>query len=117
MFQNTVRPRGRPRSFDERQALEKAIQVFWSKGYDEIVDRHPVVTLRPEDLGRLFQRLPLIEAARSTARPDGIVKHSVQNSLTISIVPINIELNSSKKQGGLYFAGPLRASPFTMETL
>ena len=34
MIQNTVRPRGRPRSFDETGALEKAIQVFWSKGYD-----------------------------------------------------------------------------------
>lgn len=26
--------RGRPRSFDELDALEKATQVFWSKGYD-----------------------------------------------------------------------------------
>src|SRR5271155_3973099 len=34
MFQNSERPRGRPRSFDERDALEKATQVFWSKGYD-----------------------------------------------------------------------------------
>ncbi|HVY21169.1 MAG TPA: TetR/AcrR family transcriptional regulator [Bauldia sp.] len=34
MFPNTVRPRGRPRSFDERQALEKATLVFRSKGYD-----------------------------------------------------------------------------------
>src|SRR5271169_1277277 len=34
MFQNAVKPRGRPRSFDERDALEKATQVFWSKGYD-----------------------------------------------------------------------------------
>jgi AcrR family transcriptional regulator len=34
MFQNASRPRGRPRSFDERDALEKATQVFWSKGYD-----------------------------------------------------------------------------------
>src|SRR5271166_5486127 len=34
MFRNTARPRGRPRSFDERQALEKATQVFWSQGYD-----------------------------------------------------------------------------------
>jgi AcrR family transcriptional regulator len=34
MFQNDARPRGRPRSFDERDALEKATQVFWSKGYD-----------------------------------------------------------------------------------
>ena len=34
MIQNTARPRGRPRSFDETGALEKATQVFWSKGYD-----------------------------------------------------------------------------------
>src|SRR5271163_3961653 len=36
MFQNTARPRGRPRSFDESEALEKATQVFWSKGYDGV---------------------------------------------------------------------------------
>ncbi len=36
MFQNTARPRGRPRSFDERDALEKATQVFWLKGYDGV---------------------------------------------------------------------------------
>ena len=27
---------GRPRRFDEREALEKATQVFWSKGYDAV---------------------------------------------------------------------------------
>ena len=31
-----ARSRGRPRSFDEKQALEKAIQVFRSKGYDGV---------------------------------------------------------------------------------
>ncbi len=36
MFQNSAKPRGRPRGFDERQALEKATQVFWSKGYDGV---------------------------------------------------------------------------------
>ena len=36
MFQNTAIPRGRPRSFDETGALEKATQVFWSKGYDGV---------------------------------------------------------------------------------
>ncbi len=36
MFQNAGKPRGRPRSFDERDALEKATQVFWSKGYDGV---------------------------------------------------------------------------------
>jgi len=36
MIQKTTRPRGRPRSFDETGALEKATQVFWSKGYDGV---------------------------------------------------------------------------------
>ena len=36
MFQNKVRPRGRPRSFDEDIAIERATQVFWSKGYDGV---------------------------------------------------------------------------------
>ena len=36
MFQNTARPRGRPRNFDESDALKKATQVFWSKGYDGV---------------------------------------------------------------------------------
>ena len=36
MVANTVRPRGRPRSFDEVGAIEKAIQVFWSKSYDGV---------------------------------------------------------------------------------
>ena len=34
MFQNTARPRGRPRSFDESDALTKASRVFRAKGYD-----------------------------------------------------------------------------------
>src|SRR5579863_8337937 len=34
MIQNAAKPRGRPRGFDEMDALEKATQVFWSKGYD-----------------------------------------------------------------------------------
>ena len=36
MVQNNARSRGRPRSFDETGALEKATQVFWSKGYDGV---------------------------------------------------------------------------------
>ena len=36
MIQKPVRPRGRPRHFSESAALEKAIQVFWSKGYDGV---------------------------------------------------------------------------------
>ena len=36
MIQKTTRPRGRPRNFDELEALEKATQVFWSKGYDGV---------------------------------------------------------------------------------
>ena len=36
MIQKAARPVGRPRSFDETGALEKATQVFWSKGYDGV---------------------------------------------------------------------------------
>jgi AcrR family transcriptional regulator len=36
MFQNAVKTRGRPRSFDEKGALEKATKVFRSKGYDAV---------------------------------------------------------------------------------
>jgi AcrR family transcriptional regulator len=36
MSPNTTRPRGRPRSFDELEALEKATHVFRSKGYDGV---------------------------------------------------------------------------------
>src|SRR5208282_5951005 len=36
MIQKTARRRGRPRSFDETGALDKATQVFWSKGYDGV---------------------------------------------------------------------------------
>lgn len=36
MIRNDAKPRGRPRSFDELEALEKATQVFWSKGYDGV---------------------------------------------------------------------------------
>lgn len=36
MIRDGARPRGRPRSFDEKQALERATQVFWAKGYDAV---------------------------------------------------------------------------------
>jgi AcrR family transcriptional regulator len=36
MHQNTIRSRGRPRSFDEKDALDKATRVFRSKGYDGV---------------------------------------------------------------------------------
>jgi AcrR family transcriptional regulator len=36
MIQNITRPPGRPRNFDERDALEKATRVFRSKGYDAV---------------------------------------------------------------------------------
>jgi AcrR family transcriptional regulator len=36
MIQNSPRSPGRPRSFDESEALEKATRVFRSKGYDGV---------------------------------------------------------------------------------
>ena len=36
MLRNATRARGRPRSFDENEALEKATRLFWSKSYDGV---------------------------------------------------------------------------------
>ncbi len=34
MVKKTDRPRGRPRSFDEDEAIHRATDVFWAKGFD-----------------------------------------------------------------------------------
>jgi len=34
MVNNSPKTRGRPRQFDEREALDGAMRVFWTKGYD-----------------------------------------------------------------------------------
>ncbi len=36
MLTNSTRSRGRPRTFDESEALKKATQIFWSKSYDGV---------------------------------------------------------------------------------
>ena len=57
MIQNTAKRRGRPRSFDETGALEKATQVFWSKGYDGVIIDDLVAGMgvgRPQPVCRLW---------------------------------------------------------------
>jgi AcrR family transcriptional regulator len=34
MVKKSIRPRGRPRTFDEDEAIRKATDVFWAKGFD-----------------------------------------------------------------------------------
>src|SRR5277367_5431881 len=34
MVKNMKKPRGRPRSFDEGEAIRGATNVFWAKGFD-----------------------------------------------------------------------------------
>jgi AcrR family transcriptional regulator len=36
MIQKAERSRGRPRHFDENEAIARAIRVFWAKGYDGV---------------------------------------------------------------------------------
>src|SRR5271166_2619121 len=77
MIQKTARPVGRPRSFDETGALEKATQVFWSKGYDGVTIDDLVAGMgvgRPSlyavfgDKRRLFLRVLRAYAEKKGAR-------------------------------------------------
>ena len=77
MIHNTARPRGRPRSFDETGALEKATQVFWSKGYDGVTIDDLVAGMgvgRPSlyavfgDKRAIFLRVLRVYAERKGAR-------------------------------------------------
>src|SRR5579884_3655403 len=93
MVQNATRPRGRPRSFDEKQALEKAIQVFWSKGYDGVTIDDLVAGMgvgRPslyavfEDKKTIFLRALKIYAEAKGARASQalLAPQSLRGSLT-----------------------------------
>ena len=50
------RPRGRPRSFDREQALERAMEVFWEKGFEgtSIADLTEAMGINPPSLYAAF---------------------------------------------------------------
>ena len=92
MIQNNVRPRGRPRSFDERDALEKATLVFRSKGYDGVTIDDLVAGMgvgRPSlyavfgDKRTLFLRVlrAYVEANGALAAKALFGRHTVRDSL------------------------------------
>jgi AcrR family transcriptional regulator len=95
--------RGRPRSFDELEALDKATQVFWSKGYDGVTIDDLVVGMgvgRPSlyrvfgDKRTLFLRVLKAYAAKKGARAEkallspqalraslaGFLRHAVESA-------------------------------------
>ena len=93
MIQNTARPRGRPRRFDESEALEKATQVFWSKGYDGVTIDDLVAGMgvgRPSlyavfgDKRTIFLRVLKAYAERkgATAAKALLSPHSLRDSIT-----------------------------------
>lgn len=100
MVQNITKPRGRPRSFDEKEALEKAIQVFWSKGYDGVTIDDLVAGMgvgRPslyavfEDKRTIFLRALKLyaeakgaRAAKALLAPQSL-RHSLTNFLRYAV--------------------------------
>jgi AcrR family transcriptional regulator len=52
----TPKPRGRPRSFDREQALERAMEVFWSKGFEatSLTDLTEAMGINPPSLYAAF---------------------------------------------------------------
>ena len=53
---HTDRPRGRPRSFDREQALERAMHVFWRQGYEatSVSDLTRAMRINPPSLYAAF---------------------------------------------------------------
>ena len=53
---NVRRPRGRPRSFDQAQALERAMEVFWDKGFEatSMADLTKAMGINPPSLYAAF---------------------------------------------------------------
>lgn len=51
-----AKPRGRPRSFDREQALERAMDVFWDKGYEStsMADLTAAMGINPPSLYAAF---------------------------------------------------------------
>jgi AcrR family transcriptional regulator len=106
MFQNDAKPRGRPRSFDERDALEKATQVFWSKGYDGVTIDDLVAGMgvgRPSlysifgDNRTLFLRVlkAYAETKGALAAKALLSPQSLRDSL-ISFLRFNVEIATEK---------------------
>lgn len=75
MNKNDIRPRGRPRSFDETDALAKATRVFRAKGYDgaRIDDLVAGMGVRPPTLYSVFgdKRTLFLRVLRAYAEAQG----------------------------------------------
>jgi AcrR family transcriptional regulator len=106
MFQNEARSRGRPRSFDETEALKKATQVFWSKGYDGVTIDDLVAGMgvgRPSlysvfgDKRTIFLRVlkAYAETKGALAAKALLSPQSLRDSL-ISFLRFNVEIATEK---------------------
>ena len=106
MFQNAAKSRGRPRSFDETEALEKATQVFWSKGYDGVTIDDLVAGMgvgRPSlysvfgDKRTIFLRVlkAYAETKGALAAKALLSPQSLRDSL-ISFLRFNVEIATEK---------------------
>lgn len=72
MASGSVKNRGRPREFDRQQALERALKIFWEKGYEpaSVAELCAAMEINPPSLYAAFgnKAALFLEAARQYER-------------------------------------------------
>jgi AcrR family transcriptional regulator len=81
------RPRGRPRGFDRDEALERAMRLFWSRGYEatSVAELTDAMGINPPTLYAFFgdkKRLFLETAERYQAGPGGFAARALSEEPT-----------------------------------
>ncbi|WP_316168530.1 MULTISPECIES: TetR/AcrR family transcriptional regulator [unclassified Bradyrhizobium] len=107
---NLMAPRGRPRSFDRDLALERAMEVFWIKGYDgaQLTDLTAAIGITPPSFYAAFgtKEMAFREAVDLYVATVGSVPmRALEDAATVrngirSMLARSIDVALSTKPGG-----------------